>query len=133
MRWVFVLFLLFVGACTSRSGYEDPRVLTRDFAMVVLFEPSRCADFLSKAGAIKVSSAGEAYSPMDKDKAKLACQTLEGYQKLYGKPIDIKPQVDTKYSEDRILMSANLYFQRGEPTPMKVFVVKIKNRWYVVP
>ncbi|MFN3472140.1 MAG: hypothetical protein ACK4ZR_06040 [Aquificaceae bacterium] len=132
MGWLFV-FLILLAGCGGSTSYQKPQDLAVDFWNMAFYSPSKCEEFMVQNMAVAFGRGG-LLAPASKEQARLFCQSLSDYTKLYTKPINITAQVGTEYEKDkRYLISVFLHHQRGEPTRVDLYVVKIKERWYVVP
>lgn len=131
MVWVMALLIL-LFSCGKGPSYKKPEDLAIAFWSMAFYNPSECEDFMSQNMAVVF--AFKLFAPASKEQAKVFCENLSDYTRLYTKPIKITAQVEVEYEKDkRYLINTLLHHQRGEPTPVKTFVVKIKDRWYVVP
>lgn len=133
MRFLLVFVLFFVFACSQRS-YEKPEDLAVAFWQVMFFEPSKCEDFMRKHMAVQVFNS---FMPASEEQARFFCSGREKYIALYTKPINITAEVEnrikTPQGQDVELVAVSLHTPKGEPTIVKNFLVKIKERWYIAP
>lgn len=134
MRLVFLLIaslFLFLLSCTKKPSYEKPEDLAVAFWHVLFFQPSDCIKFMKNHMALE---SNRVFYPASQEQAEQFCNHREEYIRLYTKPIKITAKVDTEYEKGKFyLMGVELHTPRGEPTVVKTPVVKIKERWYVVP
>ena len=134
MRLFFVLLVLFLASCSKDVQYKDPKDIAIAFWTMALLEPSKCEDFMGKHMA--VSFARGLFAPASKEQAKVFCQGLKEYKSVYSTSglKNITAQIDIEYEKDkRYLVAVLLHYPLGQPIPIRTYVVKIKERWYVVP
>lgn len=75
------------------------------------------------------------YFKASKEQARAFCkeENIKNYIRYYTKPTKIEAEVDTEYKKDEFyLMNALLYAPKGVHKARTV-VIKIDERWYVVP
>ncbi len=133
MRLLWLLFAFFMFAC-SQKAYEDPKDLGVAFWQVMFFEPQRCMEFAKSNLAVQ---AYNIFMPASEEQAKTFCEKKEQYTRLYTKPINITATVaktiKSTHGQDVVLLEISLHTPKGEPTVVKNFAVKIKERWYIIP
>lgn len=131
MVWALVFFI-FLAGCSKSAKYENPQDIALAFWNMAFYSPSQCENFMSKNMA--VAFAYRLFAPASEQQAKLFCENLSEYTKLYTKPVNITTEIATEYEKDKkYLISVLLHHQKGEPTRINTFVVKLKDRWYIVP
>lgn len=127
VTFVFLLLL----SCTKKTSYQKPEDLAVAFWNMLFFQPSNCFKFMKDHMALE---SNREFHPASEEQARHFCERREDYIRLYTKPINITARVDTEYQKGKIyLIGVELHTPRGEPTVVKTSVVKIKDRWYVVP
>ncbi|MFN3599533.1 MAG: hypothetical protein ACK4VK_07375 [Aquificaceae bacterium] len=131
MAW-FLVFLVFIVSCGKSIKHENPQDLVIAFWNMAFYSPSQCEDFMSQNMAVAFGY--KLFAPASKEQAKVFCENLPEYTKLYTKPVNITAETGTEYEKDKkYLMYVLLHHQRGEPTRISTFVVKLKDKWYIVP